>query len=306
MANKKTGGSGRISMIRVVSAKAHGKDLPLRSHTERALHDYFTSLNGHRPAHLYDMVLKRGRGTAVPRGARLRGRQSEPRRDHSRHQPRHVAQKTASAGLVRVIRRALLSVSDKRGLAHFAAALHARGIELLSTGGTARELLEHGLQPREVSEYTGSPELMEGRLKTLHPRVHGGLLGRRGTDDQAMLDHGIEPIDLLVVNLYPFAETIARPDCTFAEAIENIDIGGPAMLRAAAKNHADVTVVVDPSDYGAVLEEIEDTGDTSIDTRARLAAKAFAYTARYDSLIASLSAAAARASPRAYYPRRWR
>ena len=110
-----------------------------------------------------------------------------------------------------MIRRALLSVSDKRGLAHFAAALHARGIELLSTGGTARELLAHGLEPREVSQYTGSPELMQGRLKTLHPRVHGGLLGRRGTDDQAMLDHGIEPIDLLVVNLYPFAQTIARP-----------------------------------------------------------------------------------------------
>jgi phosphoribosylaminoimidazolecarboxamide formyltransferase/IMP cyclohydrolase len=186
-----------------------------------------------------------------------------------------------------VIRRALLSVSDKRGLAHFAAALHARGIELLSTGGTARELLAHGLEPREVSQYTGSPELMQGRLKTLHPRVHGGLLGRRGTDDQAMLDHGIEPIDLLVVNLYPFAQTIARPDCTFAEAIENIDIGGPAMLRAAAKNHTDVTVVVDPGDYGAVLEEIEDTGDTSIDTRERLATKAFAHTARYDSLIAA-------------------
>ena len=140
---------------------------------------------------------------------------------------------------------------------------------------------------REVSDYTGSPELMDGRLKTLHPRVHGGLLGRRGTDDEAMRAHGIEPIDLLVVNLYPFAATIARPDCSYAEAIENIDIGGPAMLRAAAKNHADVTVLVDPADYAAVLAEIDDLGETSIDTRSRLAAKAFAHTARYDTMVAS-------------------
>ena len=140
---------------------------------------------------------------------------------------------------------------------------------------------------REVSDYTGSPELMDGRLKTLHPRVHGGLLGRRGTDDEAMRAHGIEPIDLLVVNLYPFAATIARPDCSYAEAIENIDIGGPAMLRAAAKNHADVTALVDPADYAAVLAEIDDLGETSIDTRSRLAAKAFAHTARYDTMVAS-------------------
>jgi phosphoribosylaminoimidazolecarboxamide formyltransferase/IMP cyclohydrolase len=128
---------------------------------------------------------------------------------------------------------------------------------------------------------------MDGRLKTLHPRVHGGLLGRRGTDDDAMRAHGIEPIDLLVVNLYPFAATIARPGCSYAEAIENIDIGGPAMLRAAAKNHADVTALVDPADYAAVLAEIEDSGQTSIDTRSRLAAKAFAHTARYDTTVAS-------------------
>jgi phosphoribosylaminoimidazolecarboxamide formyltransferase/IMP cyclohydrolase len=184
------------------------------------------------------------------------------------------------------IRRALLSVSDKSGLATLASDLHRRGIELLSTGGTARLLLSQGLPVREVSDYTGFPELMDGRLKTLHPRVHGGLLGRRGTDEEAMREHGIDAIDLLVVNLYPFAQTIARPDCTYAEAIENIDIGGPAMLRAAAKNHADVTVLVDPADYPQVLAEIDQTGDTSIDTRSRLAAKAFAHTARYDTLVA--------------------
>jgi phosphoribosylaminoimidazolecarboxamide formyltransferase/IMP cyclohydrolase len=184
------------------------------------------------------------------------------------------------------IRRALLSVSDKSGLAEFGTELHRRGIELLSTGGSARVLVDAGLPVREVSDYTGFPELMDGRLKTLHPRVHGGLLGRRGSDDAVMREHGIEAIDLLVVNLYPFAQTIARPDCSFVEAIENIDIGGPAMLRAAAKNHADVTVLVDPADYAGVLSEIDDTGDTSIDTRSWLAAKAFAHTARYDTVVA--------------------
>jgi phosphoribosylaminoimidazolecarboxamide formyltransferase/IMP cyclohydrolase len=186
-----------------------------------------------------------------------------------------------------MLRRALLSVSDKSGLAAFAAELHRRGIELLSTGGTARLLSEAGLPVREVSGYTGFPEMMDGRIKTLHPRVHGGLLGRRGTDDAVMQLHGIEPIDLLVVNLYPFAATIARPDCSYQEAIENIDIGGPAMLRAAAKNHADVTVLVDPADYATVLSELDASGETSIDTRSRLAAKAFAHTAQYDTVIAS-------------------
>ncbi len=185
------------------------------------------------------------------------------------------------------IRRALLSVSDKLGLPALAAELHRRGIELLSTGGTARMLAAAGLPVREVSDYTGFPELMDGRLKTLHPRVHGGLLGRRGIDDDLMREHGIDAIDLLVVNLYPFAQTIARPDCSYAEAIENIDIGGPAMLRAAAKNHADVTVLVDPADYAGVLAEIDAAGDTSIDTRSRLAAKAFAHTARYDTIVAA-------------------
>jgi phosphoribosylaminoimidazolecarboxamide formyltransferase/IMP cyclohydrolase len=185
------------------------------------------------------------------------------------------------------IRRALLSVSDKSGLAPFATELHRCGVELLSTGGTARLLAGEGLPVREVSDYTGFPELMDGRLKTLHPRVHGGLLGRRGTDEGVMRQHGIDSIDLLVVNLYPFAQTIAKPDCTYAEAIENIDIGGPAMLRAAAKNHADVTVLVDPDDYAGVLAEINAAGGTSIDTRSWLAAKAFAHTARYDTIVAS-------------------
>ncbi len=162
----------------------------------------------------------------------------------------------------------------------------AAASQLLSTGGSAQVLVDAGLPVRDVADYTGFPELMDGRLKTLHPRVHGGLLGRRGSDEAVMREHGIEAIDLLVVNLYPFAATIARPDCTFAEAIENIDIGGPAMLRAAAKNHADVTVLVDPADYAGVLAEIDDSGDTSIDTRSRLAAKAFAHTARYDALVA--------------------
>jgi phosphoribosylaminoimidazolecarboxamide formyltransferase/IMP cyclohydrolase len=185
------------------------------------------------------------------------------------------------------ITRALLSVSDKQGLGEFARGLAARGIELLSTGGTAQALRNAGIAVREVSEYTGFPEIMAGRVKTLHPRIHGGLLGRRGVDEAVMAEHGIEPIDLLVVNLYPFAATIARPDCSYDEAVDNIDIGGPALLRAAAKNHADVTVVVDPADYAAVLAELEAAGSTSIDTRGRLAAKAFAHTAGYDAMVAS-------------------
>ena len=183
------------------------------------------------------------------------------------------------------IARALLSVSDKQGLAEFARALAQRGIELLSTGGTAQALRNAGLAVREVADYTGFPEIMGGRVKTLHPLIHGGLLARRGSDEAAMAEHNIGAIDLLVVNLYPFAATIARPDCTYAEAIENIDVGGPAMLRAAAKNHADVTVLVDPADYATVLAELEASGDTSIDTRSRLAAKAYAHTAAYDTCV---------------------
>ena len=185
------------------------------------------------------------------------------------------------------MRRALLSVSDKHGLTEFARALSERGIELLSTGGTARLLKGAGIPVTEVASYTGFPEIMDGRVKTLHPRIHGGLLGRRGTDDAVMAEHGIEPIDLVVINLYPFAATIARPGCSYDEAIENIDIGGPAMVRAAAKNHRDVTVLVDPADYASVLAELAASGATSIDTRSRLAAKAFAHTAAYDTTVAS-------------------
>ncbi len=186
------------------------------------------------------------------------------------------------------VRRALLSVSDKTGLVELARALAARGIEILSTGGTARLLAASGLAVREVSGYTGFPEIMDGRVKTLHPKIHGGLLGRRGIDDAVMAQHGIQPIDLLVVNLYPFAATISRPDCSYADAIENIDIGGPAMLRAAAKNHESVAVAVDPADYPALLAELAAHGGcTTAATRSRLAAKVFAHTARYDTLVAS-------------------
>jgi phosphoribosylaminoimidazolecarboxamide formyltransferase/IMP cyclohydrolase len=186
------------------------------------------------------------------------------------------------------VRRALLSVSDKTGLVEVARALAARNIEILSTGGTASLLAGSGLNVCEVSAYTGFPEIMAGRVKTLHPKIHGGLLGRRGTDDQAMALHGIQPIDLLIVNLYPFAETISRPNCRYAEAIENIDIGGPAMLRAAAKNHEAVAVAVDPADYAALLTELAaHDGCTTAATRSRLAAKAFAHTAQYDTMVAS-------------------
>jgi phosphoribosylaminoimidazolecarboxamide formyltransferase/IMP cyclohydrolase len=183
------------------------------------------------------------------------------------------------------VRRALLSVSDKTGLCDFARGLDALGINLVSTGGTARSLRDARLPVTEVSALTGFPEIMDGRVKTLHPLVHGGLLGRRGTDDAVMAEHGITPIDLLVVNLYPFEAVTAQPDCSLAEAIENIDIGGPAMLRAAAKNHEHVIVVIDPTDYAEVLEALAH-GGTTIELRRRLAAKAYAHTATYDGRIA--------------------
>ena len=186
------------------------------------------------------------------------------------------------------IRRALLSVSDKDGLLGFAQALHQRGVAMLSTGGTATLLERAGVPVTQVSSHTGFPEIMDGRVKTLHPKIHGGLLGRRNVDDAVMRQHGIEPIDLLVVNLYPFAATIAKPGCTYEDAIENIDIGGPAMVRAAAKNHDRVAVIVDPADYSVVLQELSDSnGALSEATRKRLAAKAFAHTASYDSAVAS-------------------
>jgi len=188
----------------------------------------------------------------------------------------------------RPVRRALLSVSDKNGLVDLARALAARHIEILSTGGTARLLAQHGIAHREVADYTGFPEIMDGRVKTLHPKIHGALLARAGIDDAVLAEHGIAPIDLLVVNLYPFAATVARQGSTHADAIENIDIGGPAMLRAAAKNHEAVLVVVDPADYGLVLAELEThRGGSDAATRERLAAKAFAHTARYDTMVAA-------------------
>ena len=187
------------------------------------------------------------------------------------------------------VRRALLSVSDKSGIVELARALAAAGVELLSTGGTARLLQKEGVQATEVSAYTGFPEMLDGRVKTLHPRIHGGLLARR--DDAghmaALEAAGIGTIDLLVVNLYPFAATVADPDARFDDAIENIDIGGPAMLRSAAKNHASVAVLVDPADYGRVLAEIQASGAVSDATRFGLAAKVFAHTAAYDGAIAN-------------------
>ncbi len=186
------------------------------------------------------------------------------------------------------IRRALISVSDKTGIVDFARALVERGVEILSTGGTAKLLAGNGIAAVEVADYTGFPEMMDGRLKTLHPKIHGGLLGRRGEDDAAMAEHGIPPIDLLVVNLYPFEATVAKPDCKLADAIENIDIGGPAMLRAAAKNHAAVTVVVNAGDYERVLAEMRDNhGVVSAATRFDLAVKVFEHTGRYDGAIAN-------------------
>ncbi|MGB2681873.1 MAG: bifunctional phosphoribosylaminoimidazolecarboxamide formyltransferase/IMP cyclohydrolase, partial [Candidatus Competibacter sp.] len=186
------------------------------------------------------------------------------------------------------VRRALMSVSDKTGIVDFARALVERGVEILSTGGTAKLLAGSGVPVIEVADYTGFPEMMDGRLKTLHPKIHGGLLGRRGEDDAAMAAHGIPPIDLLVVNLYPFEATVAKLDCSLVDAIENIDIGGPAMLRAAAKNHAAVAVVTDAIDYERVLREMgERDGVIGPATRFDLAVKVFEYTARYDCAIAN-------------------
>lgn len=204
---------------------------------------------------------------------------------------------------LRPLRRALLSVSDKTGIVEFARELQKQGIELLSTGGTARLLMEQGLKVIEVADYTGFPEMMDGRVKTLHPKVHGGLLGRRGVDDAVMADNGILPIDLLVVNLYPFEQTVARPDCTLTDAIENIDIGGPAMLRAAAKNHDGVAVVTAPADYAAVLEELGARGGLSRATRFRLAVHAFEHTARYDGAIANYLGGIADSGEREAFPR---
>ncbi|WP_120513534.1 bifunctional phosphoribosylaminoimidazolecarboxamide formyltransferase/IMP cyclohydrolase [Photobacterium salinisoli] len=188
----------------------------------------------------------------------------------------------------RPIRRALISVSDKTGIVEFAQALANRGVDILSTGGTARLLADQGIQVTEVSDYTGFPEMMDGRVKTLHPKVHGGVLGRRGQDDAIMAEHGIAPIDMVVVNLYPFAATVAKAGCTLEDAVENIDIGGPTMVRSAAKNHKDVTIVVNAHDYDRVLAEMADNnGSLTHATRFDLAIAAFEHTAAYDGMIAN-------------------
>ncbi|HEX2244905.1 MAG TPA: bifunctional phosphoribosylaminoimidazolecarboxamide formyltransferase/IMP cyclohydrolase [Gammaproteobacteria bacterium] len=189
---------------------------------------------------------------------------------------------------ITVIKRALISVSDKTDLVMFGRWLHQAGIEILSTGGTAKTLAENGIAVIEVADYTGFPEIMGGRVKTLHPKIYGGILGRRGLDEGVMQAHSIQPIDLVVVNLYPFEATVAKPGCDRAQAIEHIDIGGPAMLRAAAKNHQSVAVVVDPADYAVLIDELENNNQTITEaTRYALAVKAFAYTARYDTAIAN-------------------
>ncbi len=182
--------------------------------------------------------------------------------------------------------RALISVSDKTGVLEFSKELHAAGVEILSTGGTAKLLADNDVPVTEVSSYTEFPEMMDGRVKTLHPKVHGGILGRRGTDDAIMSEHGINQIDIVVVNLYPFQETVADPSCDLPTAIENIDIGGPTMVRSAAKNHKDVAIVVDASDYAHLASEIKEGGLTYA-TRFKLATKAFEHTAQYDGAIAN-------------------
>ncbi len=203
------------------------------------------------------------------------------------------------------VRRALISVSDKTGIVPFAQALSAAGVEILSTGGTFRLLTAEGITAVEVSDYTGFPEMMDGRVKTLHPRVHGGILGRRGTDDAIMAEQGISPIDMVVVNLYPFEQTVANPDCDLATAIENIDIGGPTMVRAAAKNHRYVSVLVNASDYQPVLDEMANSaGALSLETRFDLAVKAYEHTAAYDGAIANYMGRQLRPAGQEF-PRTW-
>ena len=193
------------------------------------------------------------------------------------------------------VTRALISVSNKEGLEELARRLVDQGIELISTGGTHHVLQAYGIPVKEVSKFTGFPEMMDGRVKTLHPKIHGGLLGRRGQDGEIMRFHNINPIDLLVVNLYPFETTVAAQDCTLEKAIENIDIGGPAMLRSAAKNMESVAVVVDIADYDEIIEELfKNDSSLSYQTRFRLAVKAFEHVAAYDSAIANYLANAER------------
>jgi len=198
------------------------------------------------------------------------------------------------------VRRALISVSNKKGIVEFAKELHSMEIEILSTGGTARTLRDAGIPVKDVSRHTGSPEMLDGRVKTLHPKIHGGLLSRRDNpkDMEEIKKYGIDTIDMVVVNLYPFEETISKTGVTFAEAIENIDIGGPAMLRSASKNFQDVAVIVDPTDYEKILHEMKNLGgDLSYQTRLELAGKVFKHTSKYDGLIADYLAKVIAKSP---------
>jgi len=186
------------------------------------------------------------------------------------------------------IRRAVISVSNKKGVVELAKELNIMGVELLSTGGTAKALRDAGIPVKDVSDYTGFPEMLDGRVKTLHPKVHGGLLSRRNNpkDMEEIKKHGIETIDMVVVNLYPFEETVSKPGVSFEDAVENIDIGGPTMLRSASKNFQDVAVMVDPSDYEKIIQEMKNLdGDLSYKTRLQLAKKVFSHTSRYDTII---------------------
>jgi len=189
---------------------------------------------------------------------------------------------------MRKVERALISLTDKSGIEDFARALVDMGVEILSTGGTAKKMRDGGIAVTDVSEFTGFPEMLDGRVKTLHPLVHGGILNQRENPDHQSqcAKHGIRPIDIVAVNLYAFEKTVAQPDCTLADAIENIDIGGPTLLRASAKNFRDVTVIVDPADYPLVLSEIRQSGNTTLKTRFRLAVKVFQLTSTYDTAIA--------------------
>ncbi len=188
---------------------------------------------------------------------------------------------------MRKITRALISLTDKSGIEGFAKELEGLGVEILSTGGTAGKMREHGIKVKDVADFTGFPEMLDGRVKTLHPKVHGGILAQKTNPDHLaqMEKHGLEPIDLIAVNLYDFNKATSDPDCTLANAIENIDIGGPTMLRAAAKNFNDVTVIVDPADYPQVLAEMKETGNTTLETRFKLAVKVFDLTSKYDTAI---------------------
>ena len=191
---------------------------------------------------------------------------------------------TPLADTLVTVERALLSVSDKTGVVEFGRALEGMGVELVSTGGTFAVLSDAGVSVTEVATVTGFPEMMDGRVKTLHPMIHGGILARRDVDAETLARHGIDGIDLVAVNLYPFEATVARPDCTLELAVENIDVGGPALLRAASKNHRDVLPVVDPADYLDVVRRLEE-GGTALDYRLRMAVKAFRHTAAYDAAI---------------------